>query len=146
MLAPSTLTAIAGSASWAGPRSTAPVSALNTDPWHGQFRLPPSGATVQPWCVQIALKHAAVVSLGRATIAGLPLISTDAAPPTGTWESAATVVPGWAAGEGAAVEPLPCPFPELPLSPLPQAASATAPAVVPATATPVVRTVRRLGE
>ena len=91
---------------------------------------------------EAALKQAAVVSVGRARMAGLPPTVTALAWPTGTSSSVATVVPDWVAGAG----PVFWLLPGLPLSLPPQAARTTVPAAAPATATPVVRTVRRVGE
>lgn len=78
----STDTGIWASARGAGPEITAPVVALYTDPWHGHCNCLPAGATVQPICVQIALKHAAVVAVGRATITGWPASVAETASPT----------------------------------------------------------------
>jgi hypothetical protein len=93
-LPPLTVTAIEGSGDVAGPCNTFPVSASNTEPWHGQSNFAPLGFTVQPMWVQIALKHAAVLALGRARTPGLPSGRvTDLAWPTGTASRAPSVLP-----------------------------------------------------
>src|ERR1700712_545786 len=84
-----TSTVTAGSGFGAGPPRTAPGSALNFDPWHGQSSSAPLTATVHPMWVQIALKATALPALGWATMIGLPFASLAAtAPPTGTLLSA----------------------------------------------------------
>src|SRR6185312_8924737 len=141
-----TVTAILSSARGAGPESTAPVLASYTEPWHGHWSCLPSGATVQPWCVQIALKHEAVVLVGRATRTGWPLSVAATACPTGISASAASPdvpcsvpVPAGArvAGGLPAAEELAPPFP--PLVELPQAARAR----IPAPPRPPTRAARR---
>src|SRR5207253_6974630 len=90
----STLTGTGDSGLFAGPCLTSPVSALKTEPWHGQTRSAPFGATVQPWCVQMALNAAAADSDGRATITSEPSGALVAfACPTGTSASATSGVP-----------------------------------------------------
>lgn len=115
----------------AGPCFTAPVSASNTEPWHGQAAWPFCGGfTVQPWCVQTALKHATVPADGCATSTSCPSgVFADFAWPTGTSASEITFPPAFGAA---------CP---VPLSPLEQAVRATA--AVPATAAPETSTERR---
>jgi hypothetical protein len=62
---------------------TAPVKALYFDPWQGQCSSLPAGLTVQPMCVQIALKATVESAVGRATMPGLPSGSfTEAEVPT----------------------------------------------------------------
>ena len=89
-LAPETLTATEGSGAAAGPLMTAPVRALNFDPWHGQSSsVGFASATVQPWWVQTELKATTLPAVGCATMISAPLASLAAtAPPTGTLLSA----------------------------------------------------------
>ena len=53
-----------------------------------------AGATVQPWCVQMALKATAVSAEGRATMIGLHCESwAETAEPTGMLDSVASALP-----------------------------------------------------
>src|SRR4051812_521484 len=121
----STLTGTDGSGLFAGPCLTSPVSALNTEPWHGQTRSAPFGVTVQPWCVHTALNAAQADSDVRATMTSEPSGAFAAfACPTGTSASATSGVP---AAIGA------CAVPDLASGLDEQAASATVPTAAPAT-------------
>src|ERR1700733_12844417 len=97
----------------AGPASTAPVSGLNSDPWHGQMISFSAGSycTVQPAWGHTASKARNLPATGWSTIEGssLPGAEKDAEPPTGTplampiaWP-AGWLVPrersGWGRGE-----------------------------------------------
>src|SRR6476620_8346069 len=93
-----TSTAIEGSGLGAGVCNTLPVSASNTDPWHGQTAWAPCGRTVQPWCVQIALKQAAVDCVGRDTSTGSLPSWAEMACPTGMSSSLATCCPACGLG------------------------------------------------
>src|SRR5215471_8285464 len=84
----------------AGPTSTAPVAALNCEPWHGQTRTAEdwSYPTVQPACGHTASKATNFPALGWITIEGSPVRGSvnDAAPPTGTSLAGPIAVPaGW---------------------------------------------------
>src|SRR5690242_2497389 len=98
-----------GNGDLAGGCSTAPVRALNCEPWHGHLSLSPLRLTVQCWWVQDALNATTLFSEGRATMAACPPMVTDLAPPTGTSDSEAIVVPeaGWAVGAGWPPDPEP---------------------------------------
>src|SRR5665648_783212 len=72
---PSTFTLKASSGRGAGPLTFAPVAASNTDPWHGQVSCAPSGATVQPMWVQMALNPTTVPASGWAMITESPAAS-----------------------------------------------------------------------
>src|SRR5260370_35218667 len=95
----------------AGPTSTAPVLALNCDPWHGQTMIFADGSycTVQPACGHTASNARNVPACGWITIAGSPEAGSwkDAAWPTGTSRAGpmawpAGLLPGFAAAELAA--------------------------------------------
>src|SRR5579872_3127157 len=107
----------------AGPTSTAPVLALNCDPWHGQTitLAVASYPTVQPACGHTASKATNWPERGWTTIDGSPVAGSwnEAACPTGTSAAGPIAVPdgtvpGWgadeplgsgvAAGTGAAAE------------------------------------------
>jgi hypothetical protein len=76
-----------------GPDTRAPVFESNVEPWHGQAKV---GATVQPWCGQIALNPATAVSLVRLIMISLPSAPLAAtADPTGMSDSLASTF--WAA-------------------------------------------------
>ncbi|MDQ1735560.1 MAG: hypothetical protein QOH56_1811 [Pseudonocardiales bacterium] len=76
-----------------GPEIRAPVFESNVEPWHGQAKV---GATVQPWCGQIALKPATALSLVRLMMISLPSAPLAAtADPTGISDSLASTF--WAA-------------------------------------------------
>jgi len=81
----------------AGPCSTAPVVALNTDPWHGQAKTSfvPSNWTVQPACGQIAEKARKSPSVTWTTRAGTCWAGSVklAAPPIGTSAAGPISVP-----------------------------------------------------
>src|SRR5580704_1048970 len=84
----------------AGPLSTAPVAALNCEPWHGQTMTAAvwSYPTVQPACGHTASKAANFPALAWITIEGSPVrgSANDAAPPTGTSLAGPIAVPaGW---------------------------------------------------
>src|SRR5215472_11635585 len=84
----------------AGPVSTAPVAALNCEPWHGQTRTAEdwSYPTVQPACGHTASKATNFPAVGWITIEGSPVRGSlnDAAPPTGTSLAGPIAVPaGW---------------------------------------------------
>src|SRR5215472_10146602 len=82
----------------AGPVSTAPVAALNCEPWHGQTRTAEdwSYPTVQPACGHTASKATNFPAVGWITIEGSPVRGSvkDAAPPTGTSLAGPIAVPG----------------------------------------------------
>src|SRR5215472_10873598 len=81
----------------AGPVSTAPVAALNCDPWHGQTMTAAdwSYPTVQPACGHTASKATNFPAVAWITIAGSPVPGSvnDAAPPTGTSLAGPSAVP-----------------------------------------------------
>src|SRR3974390_264674 len=84
----------------AGPVSTAPVAALNCEPWHGQTMTAADGSypTVQPACGHTASKATNFPAVAWITIAGSPVRGSvnDAAPPTGTSLAGPSAVPaGW---------------------------------------------------
>lgn len=86
-----------------------PVTASKTEPWQGQSSCLPAGATVHPMCVQIALKAAAVLLVGRATTIFEPsAVVADTASPTVMLSSATSpfVVPApdFAVVEGESVD------------------------------------------
>jgi hypothetical protein len=84
----------------AGPLSTAPVSTLNFDPWHGQA---PLAGTVHPMCVQIAVWQT-TVPFDAARITGPDGASTLIAPAAVTSATDPMTVPLGAAADGAAAE------------------------------------------
>ena len=88
--APAIFTATDGSGTVAGPVRTAPVSALNLEPWQGQSSsVAAATATAQPLCVQTALKATTFPAVGCATMMSAPSAYLAAtAPPTGTLLSA----------------------------------------------------------
>ena len=58
MAPPVTVMRLDLSGRWAGDRATEPSAMSNLLPWQPQLMVPPpTFATVQPWCVQIAVKH-----------------------------------------------------------------------------------------
>src|SRR5690348_6944281 len=68
MLSPCTVTFFAASGAGAGPPLTEPSAAENRLPWHGQLITPlETLLTVQPACVQMALKHLKVPFAGWVT-------------------------------------------------------------------------------
>src|SRR6516225_2386726 len=81
----------------AGPVSTAPVAALNCEPWHGQTMTVADGSypTVQPACGHAASKATNFPAVAWITIAGSPVRGSvnDAAPPTGTSLAGPIAVP-----------------------------------------------------
>lgn len=87
----------------AGPCSTAPVRALNIEPWHGQLSVvAAANATAQPWCVQTVLNATTLPAVGCATMISAPPASlAGTAPPTGTLLSATIA---FAAGAAAAAD------------------------------------------
>src|SRR3954464_5430334 len=85
------------------------------EPWQGHWNFVPAGATVQPWCVQIALKATTLPAAGWATRTGLPAPSFAAtAEPTGTSERGVRTVPAAAAPPESPSEPLAGESPEEP--------------------------------
>jgi len=102
--APAIFTATDGSGTVAGPVRTAPVSALNLEPWQGQSSsVAAATATAQPLCVQTALKATTFPAVGCATMMSAPLASLAAtAPPTGTLLSAMMAFAGGATEDEAA--------------------------------------------
>lgn len=138
-----TLTENAGSGAGAGPRRTLPVVAAYREPWQGQSSRSPAGATVQPLCVQMALKATAVVLVGRATISGCPLGPFAAtADPTGMSASFTSgrvdAAEGLAVSVGALVgddDVVDCAGWELGLDELEHPVTTSAPAAVPPTST-----------
>lgn len=93
-----TVTGTSANGDNAGPLMTAPVAALNFDPWHGQFASAPAAATVQPWWVQIAVCPT-TVPLAEQSRIGLS-VPTTIEPAAVTSATDATGVP---AGAGSAV-------------------------------------------
>lgn len=89
----------------AGPCSTAPVRALNIEPWHGQLRVvAAANATAHPWCVQTVLNATTLPAVGCATMISAPPASlAGTAPPTGTLLSATMAFTAGAADDDAAV-------------------------------------------
>src|SRR5215472_1944979 len=84
----------------AGPVSTAPVAALNCEPWQGHTMMAAdrSYSTVHPACGHTASKATNLSALGWITMAGSPLAGSvnDAAPPTGTsLADPIAVLAGW---------------------------------------------------
>src|SRR3954453_12366945 len=93
-----TCTSTAGSGDGAGPETFSPDRS-NTDPWHGHFSFSPSGATVQPWCVQIADSATTVPAVGCVRMIGFPSGPVAAsAPPSGMSDSFASGPPDPAPG------------------------------------------------
>src|SRR5579859_2764496 len=96
----------------AGPTSTAPVLALNCDPWHGQAITCAVGSypTVQPACGHTASKATNWPERGWITIEGSPVAGSlnEAACPTGTSAAGPMAVPeGTVPGLGAGELPGP---------------------------------------
>src|SRR5579862_5127251 len=94
----------------AGPDSTAPVAALNCEPWHGQTMTAAAWSypTVQPACGHTASKATNFPALAWITIDGSPVRGSlnDAAPPTGTSLAGPIAVPaGWLPPDPLAVGP-----------------------------------------
>src|SRR5450756_1432894 len=84
----------------AGPASTAPVAALNCEPWHGQMMRAAdwSYSTEQPACGHTASKATNLPAVAWITIEGSPVRGSvnDAAPPAGTSLAGPIAVPaGW---------------------------------------------------
>ena len=102
--APAIFTATDGSGTVAGPVRTAPVSALNLEPWQGQSSsVAAATATAQPLCVQTALKATTFPAEGCATMMSAPSAYLAAtAPPTGTLLSAMMAFAGGATEDEAA--------------------------------------------
>jgi hypothetical protein len=99
---PLTATDLAGSGLGAGPACTEPSPMLNWLPWQGHMIRPPATLpTVQPWCVQVALKALKVPAAGwvTTTLAAEKILP----PPTGTSEVLPSGVP---AGVGAGPPPV----------------------------------------
>ena len=91
---PATCTGTWVSGFGAGPCRTAPVAASYMEPWQGHWNFAPAGATVQPWCVQIALKATTFPAEGWATSTGFPALSfAETDEPTGTSDSGVRTVP-----------------------------------------------------
>ena len=72
--------------------TTAPVSALNWLPWHGQLITPLlTSLTVQPWCVQVAEKACTAPDWSRVTTTFA--LSRTTPPPAGTALTVVSTVP-----------------------------------------------------